>query len=184
MPMTSWESSSDCASRDHSVSCLTKVARPWLGYSANAGHWGLDCFEAKETGGVVLVDLRAAYDTVWHRGLTLKLLRMLTDRHMVHFIVELMSNRSFVFFKDQRWTAKQATQTQERRPPGICLGSIAVQYLYPWPPWYHLQEVWLCRWLGHPNRPQGMEEDWKHPKPGHEHLGPIPEAVAAKAEWG
>ena len=27
-----------------------------------------------------------------------------------------------------------------------------------------------------------MEEDWKHPKAGHEHLGPIPEAVAAKAE--
>ena len=53
-----------------------------------------DCFEAKETAGTVLFDLTAAYDTVWHRGLTLKLLRMLPDRHMVHFIVELISNCS------------------------------------------------------------------------------------------
>ena len=53
-----------------------------------------DCFEAKEIAGAVLVDLAAAYDTVWHRGLTLKLLWMLPDRHMVHFIVELISNRS------------------------------------------------------------------------------------------
>ena len=55
-----------------------------------------DCFEAKETAAAVLVDLTAAYDTVWHRGLTLKLLQMLPDKHMVHFIVELISNRSFV----------------------------------------------------------------------------------------
>ena len=55
-----------------------------------------DCLEAKETAGAVLVDLIPAYDTVWHRGLTLKLLRMLPDRLMVHFIVGLISNRSFV----------------------------------------------------------------------------------------
>ena len=55
-----------------------------------------DCFEAKETACAVLVDLIAAYDTMWHRGLTLKLLWMLPDRHMVHFIVELISNHSLV----------------------------------------------------------------------------------------
>ena len=32
-----------------------------------------DCFEAKEIAGAILVDLTAAYDTLWHRGLTLKL---------------------------------------------------------------------------------------------------------------
>ena len=55
-----------------------------------------DCFETKDTAGAVLVDLTAAYDTVWHRGLTLKLLRMLPYRQTMHFIVELTSNRSFV----------------------------------------------------------------------------------------
>ena len=44
----------------------------------------------------MFVDLTAAYDTVWHRGLTCKLLRLLPDRHMVHMVMELVQNRSFV----------------------------------------------------------------------------------------
>jgi len=54
-----------------------------------------DSFSAKEKAGAVLVDLTAAYDIVWHRGLTCKLLRLLPDRHMVHMIMEMVSNRSF-----------------------------------------------------------------------------------------
>ena len=44
----------------------------------------------------VFVDLTAAYDTVWRRGLILKLLQMLQNRHMVRFISELISNHSVV----------------------------------------------------------------------------------------
>ncbi|KAJ3605796.1 hypothetical protein NHX12_027840 [Muraenolepis orangiensis] len=55
-----------------------------------------DSFQAKEKVGVVLLDLTAAYDTVWHRGLHLKLLRTIPDRHMVKFIMEMLSNRSFI----------------------------------------------------------------------------------------
>ena len=33
---------------------------------------------------------------MWHRGLHLKLLRIIPDRHMVGFIMEMLSNRSFV----------------------------------------------------------------------------------------
>jgi len=43
----------------------------------------------------VFVDLTAAYHTVWHRSLTCKLLQLLPDRHMVHVIMEMVSNRSF-----------------------------------------------------------------------------------------
>ena len=43
----------------------------------------------------MFVDLTAAYDTVWHRGLTCKLLRFLPDKHMVLVIMELVRNRSF-----------------------------------------------------------------------------------------
>jgi len=43
-----------------------------------------DSFSAKKKAGAVFVDLTAAYDTVRHRGLTYKLLRLLPDRHMVH----------------------------------------------------------------------------------------------------
>ena len=45
--------------------------------------------------GVGLVDLTAAYDTVWLCGFHLKLLRMLPDQHMVSFVMEVLTNRSF-----------------------------------------------------------------------------------------
>ena len=50
---------------------------------------------AKKKAGAVFVDLTAAYDTVWHRGLTSKLLRLLPDRHMVHMIMEMVGNHCF-----------------------------------------------------------------------------------------
>ena len=40
----------------------------------------------------MFLDLTATYDTIWHRGLTGKLL---PNRHMVHMIMELVYNRSF-----------------------------------------------------------------------------------------
>ena len=54
-----------------------------------------DSFEAKKKAGAIFVDLTAAYDTVWHHGLTCKLLRLLPDKHMVKTIMELVGNRSF-----------------------------------------------------------------------------------------
>ena len=53
-------------------------------------------FDGNLKGGAVFVDLTAAYDTVWRRGLMLKLLWMLPNRHMVRFISELISNHSVV----------------------------------------------------------------------------------------
>ena len=41
-----------------------------------------DMFEAKKKTGAVFVDLTAASDTVWHRGFTCKMLRLLPDKHM------------------------------------------------------------------------------------------------------
>ena len=43
----------------------------------------------------VFVDLTAAYDTVWHRGLTCKLLRVLLDKHMIRIIMDLVQKRRF-----------------------------------------------------------------------------------------
>ena len=55
-----------------------------------------DLFETKKKAGTVFVDLTAVYDTVWHRGLTCKLLRLLPDKHMVRIIIKLVQNRSFM----------------------------------------------------------------------------------------
>ena len=54
-----------------------------------------DSFEAKKNAGAVFVNLTAAYDTVWHRGLICKLLRLLPNKHMARMIMELVQNRSF-----------------------------------------------------------------------------------------
>ena len=55
-----------------------------------------DSFQHNEKAGVVFLDLTAACDTMWHRGLHLKPLMTIPDRHMVGFIMEMLSNRSFV----------------------------------------------------------------------------------------
>ena len=45
--------------------------------------------------GIVLVDLSAAYDTLWHRGLTLKLLETIPSKQMVRAIMNMIQNRHF-----------------------------------------------------------------------------------------
>ena len=49
-----------------------------------------ESFEAKKKAGAVFVNLTAAHNTVWHRGLTCKLLRLLLDKHMIRMIMELV----------------------------------------------------------------------------------------------
>ena len=51
-----------------------------------------DSFDAKKKAGAVFFDLTAAYDTIWHRDLTCKLLKLLPDKHMVRIIMELFRN--------------------------------------------------------------------------------------------
>ena len=54
-----------------------------------------DSFEAKKKAAALFVTLSADYDSVWHRGLTCKLLRFLPDKHMILMIMEFVRNRSF-----------------------------------------------------------------------------------------
>ena len=84
-----------------------------------------DSFLAKKKAGAVFVDLTAAYDTVWHRGLTCKLLRMLPDRHMVRMIMELIGNRSFTL------TTGSGQRSRLRRlKNGVPQGSVLAPLLY------------------------------------------------------
>ena len=55
------------------------------------------CFEnsfSAKKAGVVFVDLTAAYDTVWHCGLTCKLVQLLPNGHLVRTIMEMVGNGS------------------------------------------------------------------------------------------
>jgi len=71
----------------------------------------------------VFVDHTAAYDTVWHRGLTCKRLQLLPDRHMVHMIMEMVGNRSFTLITGNGKRSRFTTP-QERRPTGSVLAPL------------------------------------------------------------
>jgi len=49
-------------------------------------------FDDKNVCGAIILDLTAAYDTIWHLGLHL------TCQPMVNFIMELLYSRSFVLY--------------------------------------------------------------------------------------
>ena len=82
-------------------------------------------FSAKKKAGAAFVDLTAAHDTVWHRGLTCKLLRLLPDRHMVSFIMELVRNRSFTFT-----TGNGPKNRLRRLRNGVPQGSVLAHLLF------------------------------------------------------
>ena len=84
-----------------------------------------DSFEAKKKAGAAFVDLTAAYDTVWHRGLTCKLLRLLPDKHMVRIIMELVQNRSFTLT-----TGNNKQSWLRRFKNGVPQGSVLAPLLF------------------------------------------------------
>ena len=84
-----------------------------------------ELFEAKKKAGAVFVDLTAAYDTVWHRGLTSKFRRLLPYKHMVQMIMELVQNRSFTL------TTGDSKQSRLRRlRNGFPQGSVLTSLLF------------------------------------------------------
>ena len=84
-----------------------------------------DSFEAKKKAGAVFVNLTAAYDTVWHRGLTCKLLRLLSDKHMVQMIMELVRNKSFTLT-----TGDSKPSRLRRLKNGLPQGSVLAPLLF------------------------------------------------------
>ena len=84
-----------------------------------------DSFEGKKKASAVFVNLTTAYDTVWHRSLTCKLLRLLPDKHMVKMIMELVRNRSFTL------TTGDSKQSRLRRLKNdVPQGSVLVPLLF------------------------------------------------------
>ena len=84
-----------------------------------------DSFEAKKKASAIFIDLTAAYDTLWHHGLTCKLLRLLPDKHMVKMIMELVRNRSFTL------TTGDSKQSRLRHlKNGVPQGSVLAPLLF------------------------------------------------------
>ena len=86
-----------------------------------------DSFEVKKNAGAVFVYLTAAYDTVWHSGLTCKLLRLLPHKHMVWMIIELVWNRSFMLTtgdSKQSRVCKTASHRDRSYPPSFSTSTL------------------------------------------------------------
>ena len=71
------------------------------------------------------MDLTAAYDTAWHRGLRLKLQRHITSEKLTNFIMELLTNRSLVLYTDHGQSSKPY-----RSKNGVAQGSVLAPLLY------------------------------------------------------
>ena len=85
----------------------------------------MDSFSANRKAGEVFVDLTAAYDSVWHHGLTCKLLRLLQNGRMVLLMMELVQNRSFTL------TTGNGLQSRLRRlRNGVSQGSVLAPLLF------------------------------------------------------
>ena len=82
-------------------------------------------FDRKKVVGAIFKDLTAAYDTIWHRGLRLKLQRHITSEKLTNFIMELLTNRSFVLYTDHEQSSKPY-----RLKNGVAQGSVLAPFLY------------------------------------------------------
>ncbi|KAG7502116.1 hypothetical protein JOB18_013919 [Solea senegalensis] len=80
-------------------------------------------FQKKEKVGDVYIDLTAAYDTVWHRGLYLKLLQMIPDVQLVKFMTLMLQNRSFYVTTSSRERSRNR-QLRNGLPQGSVLAPI------------------------------------------------------------
>ena len=81
-------------------------------------------FDKRLKSGIVLVDLSAAYDIVWHRGLTLKLLRTIPSKEMVQVIMSMISQRRFhVHMREEKSRCRTLTN-------GVPQGSVIAPALF------------------------------------------------------
>ena len=55
-----------------------------------------DAFQQAKKASIVLINLTTAYDAVWHCKLHLMLLLTIQDCHIVAFIMEILTNHSFI----------------------------------------------------------------------------------------
>ena len=101
-----------------------RPGRSTCGQLLNITQFIEDGYEEKQITGAVFVDLTAAYDTVNHRRLLLKVARMIKNRKIVSIIKSLLENRRFFVELDGR---KSRWRNQKN---GLPQGSVLAPTLF------------------------------------------------------
>ena len=84
-----------------------------------------DSIQSGEKAGTVFLDLTAAYDTVWLCRLHMKRLETIPDKHIVSFIMEMLSNRSF-----RLHTSNGQSSRVRKLKNGVPQGSVLAPMLF------------------------------------------------------
>ena len=84
-----------------------------------------ESFKRKEKFGLLLIDLSAAYDTIWHKGLLYKLLQIIPDIHLVRFIMLLVQDRYFTLE-----TSNGSRSRKRKLRNGLPQGSVLAPTLF------------------------------------------------------
>ena len=105
-----------------------RPGRSTCGQLLNLTQFIEDGYETKDITGTVFVDLTAAYDTVNHRILLLKVAKMMGNKTIVNIIKSLLSNRRF--FCGNEWQEEQMANPKEWPAPGIRPGTNPIQHIH------------------------------------------------------
>ena len=73
----------------------------------------------------MLIDLTAAYNTIWHKGLLYKLLQIIPDIHLVRFIMLLVQDRYFTLE-----TSNGSSSRKRKLRNGLPQGSVLAPTLF------------------------------------------------------
>ena len=101
-----------------------RPGRSTCGQLLNLTQYIEDGFEEKQITGTVFVDLTAAYDTVNHKTLLLKVAKMIKNKKIVSIIQSLLENRRFFVELDGR---KSRWRNQKN---GLPQGSVLAPTLF------------------------------------------------------
>ena len=123
-----------------------------------------DGFQEKKITGAVFVDLTAAYDTVNHRRLLTKILRMTKDPLLTNFLGVMLTNRRFFVELNNK---KSRVRLQRN---GLLQGSVLAPLLY------NIYQRWS---RGHKARGQGQGHK-KNPRPRTRTAFPRTDTLEAK----
>ena len=87
-----------------------RAGRSCAGQVLNLTQYIEDGYETRNITGAVFIDLTAAYDTINHRALLLKVGQMIKNTKIVHIIESLLRNRRFFVEMDgkqSRWRSQK-----------------------------------------------------------------------------